>query len=195
VQGLHIFQKGSGYGGIAYLVERSQFGFVGASFLFVDDPACTGPIFNPVANSFVVDFYGQFTFSGTCTGQQYVAQEYSFISLPGGQGGVTVLPGNVAGTLDNTSSFNGVWGSASGTPSLTLGPNDSVTIGNGAIATTATDGFLYIPTCAGTPTGTPTAQAGEVALIYDTTNHQFWIYDGAWKQPKTPAGAATVTWQ
>jgi hypothetical protein len=73
--------------------------------------------------------------------------------------------------------------------------NPSVVVGNQALVTTATDGFLYIPTCAGTPTGVPTAFTGRVALVYDTTNFQFWIYDGAWKQPKTPAGAAIVTWQ
>ena len=68
-------------------------------------------------------------------------------------------------------------------------------VGAAALATDATDGFLYIPTCAGTPTGTPTAFTGRVALVYDTTNDQFWIYDAGWKQPKTPAGAAIVTWQ
>lgn len=68
-------------------------------------------------------------------------------------------------------------------------------VGNAALTTAAVDGFLYIPTCAGTPTGTPTTFTGRVALIYDTTAHQFWIYDGGWKQPKTPAGAAIVTWQ
>ena len=67
---------------------------------------------------------------------------------------------------------------------------------SGALATTATDGDLYIPTCAGTPTGTPTTQTGSVPLRYDTTNNQLWIYaGGAWKQPKTPAGAAIVNWQ
>ncbi len=71
----------------------------------------------------------------------------------------------------------------------------SFVLNNAAIATSATDGFLYVATCAGTPTGVPTANTGRVALVYDTTNHQFWIYDGGWKQPKTPAGAALVTWQ
>jgi len=33
----------------------------------------------------------------------------------------------------------------------------NVTVGNAALATSATDGFFYIPTCAGTPSGTPTA--------------------------------------
>lgn len=79
------------------------------------------------------------------------------------------------------------------TTMLTVGP--SVVLGNAAIATNATDGFLYIPTCAGTPTGVPTTQTGRVAMIYDTTNHQFWIFDGSWLQPKTPAAAAVVNWQ
>ena len=74
-------------------------------------------------------------------------------------------------------------------------PVGSVVLGSAAVATSATDGFLYIPTSAGAPSGVPTAYTGRIALDYDTTNHQFWIYDGGWKQPKTPAGAATVTWQ
>lgn len=62
----------------------------------------------------------------------------------------------------------------------------TVVVGNAAIATTANDGFLYIPTCAGTPTGTPTAFTGRVAMVYDTTNHKFYIYDGAWKGGTNP---------
>jgi hypothetical protein len=50
-----------------------------------------------------------------------------------------------------------------------------------ALATNATDGFTYIPTCAGTPTGVPTAYTGKVAMVYDTTNNKFYIYNGAWK--------------
>lgn len=77
-----------------------------------------------------------------------------------------------------------------------INPNGgSVSLGS-LLATNATEGFVYISTCAGTPTGTPTAISGVVPLVFDTTNNQLWIYDdGAWKQPKTPAAAATVTWQ
>lgn len=46
------------------------------------------------------------------------------------------------------------------------------------LATNATDGFLYVPTCAGAPTGVPRAQAGSVPLAYDTTNDKLWIYRG-----------------
>lgn len=52
--------------------------------------------------------------------------------------------------------------------------------GGTALATSATDGFLYIPTCAGRPTGTPTAQAASVPLVYDTTNGRLWTYNGSW---------------
>lgn len=57
----------------------------------------------------------------------------------------------------------------------------SLSVGtSGAIATNATDGFLYIPTCAGTPTGVPTAVSGKVAMVFDTTNNKLYIYDGGW---------------
>jgi hypothetical protein len=49
-----------------------------------------------------------------------------------------------------------------------------------ALATDATDGFLYVPTCAGAPTGAPTAYTGKVALVFDTTNNRLYAYDGAW---------------
>ena len=54
--------------------------------------------------------------------------------------------------------------------------------GLAALATTATDGFLYMPTCAGTPTGVPTAKAGKVAFVYDSTNNIIYLYNGAWKK-------------
>jgi hypothetical protein len=47
-----------------------------------------------------------------------------------------------------------------------------------AIATNATDGFLYVPSCAGQPTGTPTAYTGKVAVVADSTNNKLYIYSG-----------------
>jgi hypothetical protein len=59
--------------------------------------------------------------------------------------------------------------------------NSSVVVGGTAIATTATDGFLYIPSCAGVPTGTPTAQGNTVPLVVDSTSHTLYFYSGgAW---------------
>lgn len=80
---------------------------------------------------------------------------------------------------------------------LTLkGATQSVVLNTAAVATNATDGFLYIASGAGTPTGVPTTFTGRVPIYIDTTNSQLWLFlGGAWKQPKTPAGAALVTWQ
>jgi hypothetical protein len=50
--------------------------------------------------------------------------------------------------------------------------------GSVALATTATDGFLYVPTCAGTPTGTPTAITGMAPIVVDTTNHKLYFRSG-----------------
>jgi hypothetical protein len=58
----------------------------------------------------------------------------------------------------------------------------SVVTGNGALATTATDGFLYVPTCAGTPTGTPTTITGMAPIVVNTTNNKLYFYSGgAWR--------------
>lgn len=74
---------------------------------------------------------------------------------------------------------------------LILQPNSgNVVIGVGSsLATTATNGFLCIPTCSGAPTaGPPTGPepavpVGTVPLIYDTTNNRLYI--------RTPSG----TWR
>ena len=48
-------------------------------------------------------------------------------------------------------------------------------------ATGMTDGFIYVPSAAGAPTGTPTAITGHLALYYDSTNNKIYVYNGAWK--------------
>jgi hypothetical protein len=63
---------------------------------------------------------------------------------------------------------------------------DVVLAGSGArLATNATAGFTFIPTCQGTPTGTPaTTLTGTAPLIFDETAHKLWAYDrgaSAWK--------------
>jgi len=67
------------------------------------------------------------------------------------------------------------------TPStkFTVRGNGNVVVGTGtALATTATAGFLYIPTSAGTQTGTPVADTtGTAPIAYDTTNNRLYIYN------------------
>ena len=65
--------------------------------------------------------------------------------------------------------------------SLIVNPTETGLEFSGAVlATTATDGFLIIPSCNGTPTGTPSAGVG--SMILDTSANKLWIWNGsAWK--------------
>lgn len=65
---------------------------------------------------------------------------------------------------------------------LQVDVNGNVVMGTAAIATNATNGFFYIETTTGTPTGTPTSYTGRVPMVYDTTNHKICVYD-----PTTPS--------
>jgi hypothetical protein len=68
------------------------------------------------------------------------------------------------------------------TDRATIDNNGNVVINTAAIATTATDGFLYVPTCAGTPTGTPTTYTGRAPIVVNTTNNKLYFYSGgAWR--------------
>lgn len=60
--------------------------------------------------------------------------------------------------------------------------------GTVALATNATEGFLWVQSCAGPPTGVPaTIPSGQVALVYDSTNNKFYIYSGGWKKAQVTA--------
>jgi len=110
----------------------------------------------------------------------------------GAPGNVTVTAGNAAGgfavggavTLTGGNGASGWRGGAVLLKPGTGSPAGNVGMDNGgAIATNATGGFFLIPTCAGTPTGTPASvPTGAVPLVFDTTGVKLWIYTGgAWK--------------
>lgn len=71
----------------------------------------------------------------------------------------------------------------SATLRFTIDPSGNVIVGTAALATTDTAGFLWIPSCAGTPTGSPTAPYSNAgALIVDTTNNRLYVRVGStWK--------------
>lgn len=72
--------------------------------------------------------------------------------------------------------------STAGSERLRVDANGNVVINTAAIATTATNGFLYVPSCAGTPTGTPTTFTGRVPIVVDTTNNKLYFYSsGQWR--------------
>lgn len=94
-----------------------------------------------------------------------------------------------SGELEFTGSQNGASGynfystiGAASTRTLALTNEGSVVAGLGAVATNATNGFLYVPTCAGTPAGTPTTKTGFAPIVVDTTNNKVYFYSGgAWR--------------
>ena len=60
--------------------------------------------------------------------------------------------------------------------------DSSLIVGTAALATTATDGFLYHPSCAGAPTGVPTTQTGTMPMVLDSTDSKLYAYiGGTWK--------------
>lgn len=70
-----------------------------------------------------------------------------------------------------------------GTAVFKVTDNGNTIVGGlAAISTSATDGYLYLPTCAGIPTGTPTSYTGKAAMVIDTTNNKAYVYSGgAWR--------------
>ena len=103
------------------------------------------------------------------------------------QGGLVVQPGSSTGNAAPAPlTFNSGLTGSTGTTAQSYGQairisgDQNVELGAPSIATTATDGFPYMPAAAGPPTGTPTAKTGFVPFYYDTTNEDFYIYNGAW---------------
>ena len=88
--------------------------------------------------------------------------------------GASAGPNQVAiGTYGHTTLFQ----AGGGTPAGGVVINGS----GAALATTATAGFLHIPSCAGAPTGVPTLYTGAVPMVFDTTDSKLYIYTGgAW---------------
>lgn len=67
--------------------------------------------------------------------------------------------------------------------------DQNIIVGLGALSTTGTSGFLYIPTMPGMPTGTPKALTGRAPMIIDSTDNSFYFYSsGSWHTPSGGGG-------
>lgn len=69
----------------------------------------------------------------------------------------------------------------------------NVTIGKSAVATSASNGFLYITSCAGTPTGVPTSISGRIPLVVDSTNGLLYYNSGSWQPAVGLTQTQTIT--
>ena len=111
------------------------------------------------------------------------ASAYGGLELSGTTGGAidfqTSQSTRQVQLLGNSNGFLMLTNGGSGlTERARITSGGSLVVGTAALATTATDGFLYVPTCAGTPTGTPTTQTGTAPIVVDTTNNKLYFYSG-----------------
>lgn len=104
--------------------------------------------------------------------------------------GVRILATTVAasGTLTNQYGLKIDAQDSAATLNWTIACASSATSGgvyfrDTALATTATLGDLFVPSCAGTPTGVPAnIPTGQIAMRFDTTGVKLWFYTGgSWK--------------
>ena len=116
--------------------------------------------------------------SGAYTGTGVLTSNTHFFIAQNGTAGNNILYG--ANSVSMRIKFiNG--GFATTNVAFEIDNNNNIICGNAALNTTATNGFLYVPSCAGTPTGVPTTVTGRVPIVADSTNNKLYMYSGgAW---------------
>jgi hypothetical protein len=133
---------------------------------------------------------------GQTVGTQVIVNNNDIISevISQGSDGTNFIPAaSISAVVDGTPGTNDMPGrlvfstTADGASSPTermriTSAGNVVAGGSAALATTATNGFLYVPTCAGLPTGTPTTITGMAPIVVDTTNNKLYFYSsGVWR--------------
>jgi len=113
-----------------------------------------------------------------------------FVSFVGDDGASFITGANITAQVDGTPGISDMPtllafsttqnGSGSVTERMRIDNAGNVIVNTAALVTTATDGFLYIPSCPGTPTGVPTSYTGRLPMVFDSTNNRLYIYDGSW---------------
>lgn len=102
---------------------------------------------------------------------------YATLDIAGGdqitQVGVGVIPNFKSSTLIIHNPTNSQLGFPNGSIWVEAG---SVVFGSSPLSTAATDGFVYMPGCAGAPTGVPTLWDSAVPTVIDTVNKKLMAY-------------------
>ena len=156
------------------------------SALLLQGPTITGNYYSMLSNGSASGQFGLRVYNSNNVSANARASVYLLAGATNGDPCVTFeINGVTAWTIGADNSDGDAWKisqdtSVGSNDALVIDKTRSVIVGNAALATTATDGFLYIPSCAGTPTGTPTSKTGRVPMVYDSTNDKFYIYRGSW---------------
>jgi hypothetical protein len=156
--------------GASYLAQRYVSG-TGGSFIRLDKSRSATIGTNTIVNS--GDTLGTVEFRGA-DGTSFVPAAQIVVAVDGTPG-TNDMPGRLV--FSTTAD-----GSSSVTERMRIDNAGNVRVGTAALATTATNGFLYVPTCAGLPTGIPTAITGLAPIVVDSTNNKLYFYSGgAWR--------------
>lgn len=81
---------------------------------------------------------------------------------------------------------------AGGSEVIRTDSTQNVVVGTDSLITTATDGFLYIPGVAGTPTGTPSSFGGHHPIVYDNASNKMYVYDAGWVDIGSSGGVSML---
>jgi hypothetical protein len=107
---------------------------------------------------------------------QYMSAGNSNTGVNGSIFGVDATGNTV---INNTQVFAMLF-STSNAERLRISSDGNVVVNTAAVATTATTGFLWIGSCAGAPTGAPTAPySNAAAMVADTTNNRLYVRVGS----------------
>lgn len=129
------------------------------------------------------------TFSGVSSGDilgemRFVGDNSTALSSEGARISV-IVDGTPSAGADMPGSFDfgtAADGTATIVSRVKIGNQGNVILNNSgtALTTTATGGFTYLPTCSGTPTGTPAVLVtGAAPVVIDSANNKLYFYSGA----------------